>query len=464
MGTYVRVASGWCSWRSTRSIGSSSSSRSAAAGCPRARRRAHLFAPAAGARGPRPHAARAARRRDARLVWRGSFVALVEGARPAARGGRVRRLRPRDDRARDRVGADLRDRRRPRRAASSWRATFETLVAPGRPAAGADRAGSPGSPTRSCARAPRVATGAAAVLGVRRRRRARRPQRPLRRRLRQPRARAADRQAARGDRDRHGAARAQPARAAASQRTSLASLAFFFGVSREPCHRALPDAQATAEVFVAPDRARAGARRDDASPSWRSSRRRGRAASTGSAGSSTARPPRPGVYLFHDRHGQVLYVGKARDLPRAAALVLPEPARSGRRSRSRSTRSSGSSGACSAPSSPRRSRRCALIRELRPPANARKPAARALRLPPAARRGGRRQPRAVALRPAPPARARRARRAGARRLPPEEFDELLAGARPDSLETPRRRPRRQSPRPRGDAALPRDRLARAHRR
>jgi DNA polymerase III subunit epsilon len=34
------------------------------------------------------------------------------------------------------------------------------------------------------------------------------------------------------------------------ERTSLASLAFFFGVSVEPCHRALPDALATAEVFV----------------------------------------------------------------------------------------------------------------------------------------------------------------------------------------------------------------------
>jgi len=31
---------------------------------------------------------------------------------------------------------------------------------------------------------------------------------------------------------------------------NLTSLAFFFGVSVEPCHRALPDAVATAEVFV----------------------------------------------------------------------------------------------------------------------------------------------------------------------------------------------------------------------
>ncbi len=33
-------------------------------------------------------------------------------------------------------------------------------------------------------------------------------------------------------------------------RANLAALAVFFGVSVEPCHRALPDAQATAEVFV----------------------------------------------------------------------------------------------------------------------------------------------------------------------------------------------------------------------
>ena len=34
------------------------------------------------------------------------------------------------------------------------------------------------------------------------------------------------------------------------ERANLASLAFFFGVSAEPCHRALPDALATAEVFI----------------------------------------------------------------------------------------------------------------------------------------------------------------------------------------------------------------------
>jgi DNA polymerase III epsilon subunit family exonuclease len=34
------------------------------------------------------------------------------------------------------------------------------------------------------------------------------------------------------------------------EKANLASLSFFFGVSAEPCHRALPDALATAEVFL----------------------------------------------------------------------------------------------------------------------------------------------------------------------------------------------------------------------
>ena len=35
------------------------------------------------------------------------------------------------------------------------------------------------------------------------------------------------------------------------ERVSLASLAYFFGTSVAPCHRALPDAQATAEILLA---------------------------------------------------------------------------------------------------------------------------------------------------------------------------------------------------------------------
>jgi DNA polymerase-3 subunit epsilon len=97
------------------------------------------------------------------------------------------------------------------------------------------------------------------------------------------------------------------------RKVGLASLAHFFGTSAEPCHRALPDARATAEVLVrllglAQER---GARTvadvvELAAP-------RTRALQVKRALVAEA-PRRPGVYLFRDRHDQVLYVGRARDL------------------------------------------------------------------------------------------------------------------------------------------------------
>ena len=98
-----------------------------------------------------------------------------------------------------------------------------------------------------------------------------------------------------------------------SGRFSLAHLAHFFGTSTEPCHRALPDALATAEILIAllglaQER---GARTlseiiELAAPRARQLHSK-RALVAGA-------PTTPGVYLFRDRNDTVLYVGKARDL------------------------------------------------------------------------------------------------------------------------------------------------------
>jgi DNA polymerase-3 subunit epsilon len=98
-----------------------------------------------------------------------------------------------------------------------------------------------------------------------------------------------------------------------TRKVGLASLAHFFGVPTEPCHRALPDARATAEILVvliglAQER---GARTladlvELAAPRAR----RLHAKRSLVAGA----PPRPGVYVFRGRGGLALYVGRARDL------------------------------------------------------------------------------------------------------------------------------------------------------
>jgi DNA polymerase III epsilon subunit family exonuclease len=96
-------------------------------------------------------------------------------------------------------------------------------------------------------------------------------------------------------------------------RVGLASLAHFFGTSVRPCHRALPDARATAEVLVA----LLGLAQEHGAQSVAdlvvlAAPRRRRVYEKRSL--AYGAPTRPGVYFFRGPGGRVLYVGRARDL------------------------------------------------------------------------------------------------------------------------------------------------------
>ena len=96
-------------------------------------------------------------------------------------------------------------------------------------------------------------------------------------------------------------------------RVGLAALAELFGTSVRPCHRALADAEATAEILLALvglAQERGACTVSDlvelAAP--RARRLHAKRALVAAA------PATPGIYVFRDRHDQALYVGRARDL------------------------------------------------------------------------------------------------------------------------------------------------------
>jgi len=155
------------------------------------------------------------------------------------------------------------------------------------------------------------------------------------------------------------------------ERTSLAALAHFFGTAARPCHRALADAEATAEIMLRLIELAQERRALTVADLEELAAPRARAAH-GKRRLVRGAPTRPGVYLFRDRYGQVLYVGKARELRArlrsyfAGARQRPSVEAALGAVERIEWRVHGSELAAAL-------EEVRLIRELRPPANARRP-------------------------------------------------------------------------------------------
>ena len=98
-----------------------------------------------------------------------------------------------------------------------------------------------------------------------------------------------------------------------TKRVGLAHLSHFFGTSVEPCHRALADAEATAEVLIALIGLAQERGAETVADLVELSAPRARRLHAKRSLVAEA-PTTPGTYVFRDKNGQALYVGRARNL------------------------------------------------------------------------------------------------------------------------------------------------------